>query len=414
MAPGPILIFDKSALQSLSVDESVWLDHFFLTNMTPIFFVETLADLQKIDPRGHPADSVVAEIADKTPVFHINPNVFHRDLVMQDLLGWHVPLTWQIPAAGGVPKRDPNGGLSAYFVEAPEAAMLRRWKARQFEEAERLYARQWRALLSGVDFAARVDAVQRLLGPGERVANLADAKAFADAFIGRRGREVLIFAGQFLSVPGEAWPEIERRYASEGRPSLNVFAPYAAFVLSVDLVFYLAMSIDQISAERPSNVIDLNYLYYAPFCMVFVSGDNLHARLAPLFLRPDQVFVRAPNLKAGLKALNEHYAQHREEIERMGVVTYAHEPPAEVPTIVTELWDRCLPGRRERGAEGAAPIPPSDQDLLARIEQIKLGPAEVPPAGWDGQAEAIVVETEVPLRRGSWRLVPEGVENRSG
>lgn len=31
MAPGPILIFDKSALQALSLDESVWLDHFFLS-----------------------------------------------------------------------------------------------------------------------------------------------------------------------------------------------------------------------------------------------------------------------------------------------------------------------------------------------------------------------------------------------
>ena len=41
---GPITIFDKSALQSLSMDESVWLDAFFLVNVVPLFYVETLAD----------------------------------------------------------------------------------------------------------------------------------------------------------------------------------------------------------------------------------------------------------------------------------------------------------------------------------------------------------------------------------
>ena len=44
---GPITLFDKSFLQSLNLDESVWFDHFFLTNVCPLFYVETLADLGK-------------------------------------------------------------------------------------------------------------------------------------------------------------------------------------------------------------------------------------------------------------------------------------------------------------------------------------------------------------------------------
>ncbi len=40
MGVGPILIFDKSTLQSLSIDGSVWLDAFYLPNITPLFFVE--------------------------------------------------------------------------------------------------------------------------------------------------------------------------------------------------------------------------------------------------------------------------------------------------------------------------------------------------------------------------------------
>lgn len=44
---GPIFLFDKSFLQSLSVDESVWFNNFFICNVCPIFYCETLADLGK-------------------------------------------------------------------------------------------------------------------------------------------------------------------------------------------------------------------------------------------------------------------------------------------------------------------------------------------------------------------------------
>jgi hypothetical protein len=54
MGMGPITIFDKSALQSLSMDESVWLDAFFLVNIVPLFYVETLADLEKEVAEGSP------------------------------------------------------------------------------------------------------------------------------------------------------------------------------------------------------------------------------------------------------------------------------------------------------------------------------------------------------------------------
>jgi hypothetical protein len=44
---GPITLFDKSFLQALSTDESVWFDNFFYPVICPIFFVETMADLWK-------------------------------------------------------------------------------------------------------------------------------------------------------------------------------------------------------------------------------------------------------------------------------------------------------------------------------------------------------------------------------
>jgi hypothetical protein len=37
MPQGPIIIFDKSSLESLNLDEAVLLDNFYMSNITPLF-----------------------------------------------------------------------------------------------------------------------------------------------------------------------------------------------------------------------------------------------------------------------------------------------------------------------------------------------------------------------------------------
>ena len=75
---GPITIFDKSALQALSIDETVWLEAYFLSNVTPLFPVETLADLEKAVAEGRTSEEVVASLAAKTPS-DAYPNVASPD-----------------------------------------------------------------------------------------------------------------------------------------------------------------------------------------------------------------------------------------------------------------------------------------------------------------------------------------------
>ena len=90
MPLGPITICDKSGLQALSVDEAVWFDHFYYSNITPLFFVETLADLEKEVARGRTPEEVVSNIAMKAPTRGGLPNVHHRTMAIGDLLGHHI------------------------------------------------------------------------------------------------------------------------------------------------------------------------------------------------------------------------------------------------------------------------------------------------------------------------------------
>jgi len=88
---GPIILFDKSVLQSLTIDESVWFDTFYLPSITPIFFVEVLADLEKEVQKGSTPEQVVGNLADKSPTGG-GVNVHHHRLSVAELFGSKVEM----------------------------------------------------------------------------------------------------------------------------------------------------------------------------------------------------------------------------------------------------------------------------------------------------------------------------------
>ena len=60
----------------------------------------------------------------------------------------------------------------------------------------------------------------------------------------------------------------------------QLLAPYAASVIRLFLAFVCGLARGFIG-PRATNFIDLQYLYYSPFCMVFVSNDKFHREMWP-------------------------------------------------------------------------------------------------------------------------------------
>ena len=83
----PMLIFDKSFLESLNPDEAAWLDNFFRTCITPLFFIETLADLEKEVRRGRTPEQVVGSLAYKTPDMNSHVSPHHTWMLLSELRG---------------------------------------------------------------------------------------------------------------------------------------------------------------------------------------------------------------------------------------------------------------------------------------------------------------------------------------
>jgi hypothetical protein len=385
MAPGPTLIFDKSALQALNADESNWLDHFFLTNITPIFYTETLADLEKEVHAGRSPEEVVGNLALKTPDMESTPAAHHSKILRSDLYDAEtIVMDGRILRAGGkVVELDGKRGV--FFEKSREEEALYRWQRHEFLDLERQIAKLWRRQLSGINLDETYELFRKWFLIG-KPRNLSEVKVLADALINASPQDAsLEFGMSLLGIPDSAQREVLTRWLRERRPPLDTFAPYFHHV-------------------------DLAYIYYLPFCQVFTSSDNLHERVVPLFLRKDQSFVKGQELKADLRKLDDHYSALPEEVKRRGLYKFAAFPPDDSSFLVTRLWDTHLPGWRELKAKHKEPDQSKHKELIAQLNRI-----EQQSQSSDPSARISVDETEYMMlirhvipQKGKWnRFGPE-------
>jgi hypothetical protein len=346
---GPITLFDKSFLEMLNQDEAAIFDCLFSTVVCPVFFSETLADLSKTGGRADP-EKLVADIARKTPVFGSYPNVFHGSLLENELRGQRLDLRGVPAISHGKLTIDAEGRKSILYNESPEAQAFSRWQDGRFREVERDFAAAWRMALSQADHANLAKLARDVFSISEIPRNPEDAFKIARAVALRAEQARLnIVAGSIvLGIDSEDADVALSHWAAAGNPALGDFYPYFTHCLSVDLFFHVAVDRTLISPARASNKLDITYIYYLPFCQVFVSNDKLHKRSAPLFMNERQVYVHGQELKDDLGKLVVYYGERRDEIEREGLIRVASKPPADTSFLTRRLWDQVMRKQDQR------------------------------------------------------------------
>jgi len=197
-----------------------------------------------------------------------------------------------------------------------------------------------------------------------------------------------------------------------GYPPLSDYAPYAAHVLEVEVFFQIALGANLISAERASNRVDIAYLFYLPFCMVFISSDRLHQRCTPHFLRSDQEFVWGEDLKADLRRLNDRYATLSAEVKEQGIISFAPSPPEDGDFIVSQLWDRHLHPWRGRPTQRTPTDPGKEKELVSYLSRFNDAPTA---SGADAQfdlddVDTVSIQRLVQRRKGAWWQVPKDLK----
>ena len=411
---GPVLLFDKSLLQSLNPDESAWLDHFFLTNITPIFYVETLADLEKEVRSGRTPEQVVGNLAYKTPDSSSKPNVHHITLLIAELSGFGIDMRYGRPIVPGAQKVELEKKKGIIVRPSPEEEALARWEREEFLDLERTLAVKWRQGLAEINNDKLYQEARELVERKGKPKTMAQAKEFADALLAERDPEALMREGMSLfGIPMELQNSAISRSDKAGRPALKELFPYFSHLLAVEHFFYIAVGSDLISKDRPSHRVDLAYLYYLPFCMVSSSNDKLHAQMVPVFLTDQQTYIPGKDLKDDLARLDKYYSALPPEVLIRGMYNFAPAPPANNEFLITRLWDRYMDWRGIKSVEqsgGQTKEQTQTINMLQDFQRIAI------PASTDFETDAsdvIVVERHVLLRKGKWRRFPPEVEQKS-
>lgn len=156
---------------------------------------------------------------------------------------------------------------------------------------------------------------------------------------------------------------------------------------------------------------------YLPFTMVFVTGDRLQLRVAPLFLGDRTSLINAADLKTALKEMDEYYEQLPDEVKAQGVMSFAGGyPPPSMDNTVTQLWDKHMrPDWRDiqRSKDEGKPNGPPSKTVKEMIDEIEkstpIAPGE-PGFGAADNPDVMTLERRMFVHRGKWRMVSKEVE----
>lgn len=415
---GPSLIFDKSTLQSLNIDEAFWLDNFFNNNITPLFFIETLADLEKEVRSGKTPEQVVGTLAYKTPESSCS-NVHHRRLLEGELMGYN--FGFGRPIISGCKAVALNGETGIIFNEPKEVEALKRWRNHEFLDVERCIAKRWRKDLSNQNNIMNYQIFDNMLSIYGDPKSLGDARSIIYQVIEGNNQEEVLYLGLLAINASDAFVEdIFNRWVKGEYKSIKEFAPYFYHILSVEMFFYLSNRFGLLSQfpHPETQHIDLAYFYYLPFCDVFVSNDRFHLGLAPFFSGPDQSIIKGQELKEDLLKLNNFYLQLPEEIKERGIITFACHPPLDEAFLITKLWDKHMSeswrkmesykfdGSDKRDLEREKIL----KDKISNFEK-ESKPIDYKAIGNSDNANNFIVKRKVLARKGSWRRFPKEVED---
>jgi len=399
-------------------------DHFFIAVICPMFYVETLADLEKTVRPGRTPESEVRIIAQKFPEMHGTPCPHHLDLCGPNLMGQAIPMTGQIPMLGGkAVKVDDRRGV--IFGERAEAEAFRRWQAEEFLEVERRFAKVWRAGLTAANTLTTTAGLKAMGVDTQACKTLDQAKALAEGFVASNSmpHERIKLAVMTLGLPPESEPYIAKEWERTGFQPLVNYAPYAAHVLTVELFFHIAL---QVNLVMPHDRQDVGYLSYLPFSFLFVSSDRLHRQSAPPFLRNDQNFVWGPELKADLARIVEHYKSLSEEERESGMTKFALVPPegSLVANLLFDFGEMMARKEQERSrrlfdeppvdnpSRTLKPFPKAEPELVAHLNRFRDAP-ELSREEIDfdtADPDILSVQRSVHKRRGSFWQLPKNLK----
>ena len=330
------IIIDKSTFQLLSYPELLKLSNYYKHNITPILVMEILGDLKKGVSVGQlPSDIRVKDFASKLFPMNTIVNAHYEKLVRHDLLNGKVPLDGR-PNTGVEKVVQSETGMKGFLLEeTEEEKAIYKWKDGKFAEADHKLSELWRASTTEESLLVKLQSAIKEQNGSLKLKSYSELDTLVTETLNQPDKQDVFLAKLIdnYGLFGDTGNKIFNRWLEAGRPLIREFAPYAYHCLRVDMIFLLGLQ-SHLIGTRPTNRVDMEYLYYLPFCNVFSSNDKIHKNITPLLLRKDQHFISGEELKKDLKMIVEYLETGGDELKRK----YNHEPPILPDSLTFRLW----------------------------------------------------------------------------
>lgn len=340
---GPVLICDKSTLQALGPNELNALRRYYSLNIPHVLLVEILADLRKEGDHVK-GQNEVRILANKLMPATSSVNADFRFLIRGELAGHKVAMDGRPVLAGGENVISPEGKRGVIYRQTDHAKALLRWQEGRFSEAENLMAESWRLSTQSIDLGAMQKHLKTAYSPRLNLKSLDDTVSFVDDLMCSASPKLLLdWFLRDIEMFGPKATEATREFCDLQPGTLTTRLPYTASCIRTALIFHFGLAFGLIST-RSTNRVDLEYLYYLPFCSAFSSGDKFHHQTAPLMIR-NQTYVPREEFK---KDLNNLAAWWRDlDPSQRSVESELRGPPPNEMSATHKIWSiNMRPGYR--------------------------------------------------------------------
>lgn len=341
---GPILLLEKSTVQGLNPSEMTSLWRYYSPVVCPMLMRELLSNLAKDVGNREETEKRLAALASKVdmPGFYVTAE--GSFMAANNLLGVELPMDGRVPMPGGTRVRSKDGRHGVIFDESEESKILRKWQARKFSEDEKELAKRIRSLDLDVD----LQEIQKLLvKKSPSSSQFPSMKGLVDWIDGKffesiSNKNHLLCAGASLLSSGDLIRMMDR-WEKAGRPAFRRFAPYAYYFYRCTIIYYLGLALGFISTSKKAKThLDVQYLFYLPFCMVFTSGDTFLKDMFPFFKRENQMFLWKPDLKNDLQQIRDHWGGLSGPEQIKAREELGDYPPDLAGSLTSEVWGKLM------------------------------------------------------------------------
>lgn len=369
---GPYLLMDKSTIQGLNFEEHKLLHRYYNHLISPILIREINSMLAKNDDSLEELKRKAGFLAGKSKYGPANLLPSADKMAYNNLLGSLVPMDGRIPIEGGVPVTTEDGNKGIFFDEPQEFHILKQWADGIYQDSEIEEGHKIRSFDSSIDMEAICKEIaDDLSNVVPKFTSLDELVRWVDEVYLRSLSEESLFdtVADFILSP-QHHILAKERWVNFGSPPVIRFAPYSYYYFRVNLIYIIASYQKLVKKGKKAKThLDIQYLFYLPFAMVFTSADKELQKLVPYFLRENQEFITREELRNDCRIIDNFLTSMSDEETRAFYLEYGPYPPDLPDCRTSAIWKLRMHPKPPKA--GARPSPEEEKWILEELRPFR-------------------------------------------